>query len=336
MTPGQSRTEINNRLIYPKWIALVVLIAFGFGCGLNPPAPPTPTVQAGFVTVTSGPAEGALAVTPSSGNPETNAAQFTETPTLTALSTPTLPAATFTPFPTEGTLPLTDTPVPTPAPTWTPTATDTPLPTPAPTLTPTATDTPTPTPTPTWTPTAMPTPTSPPAAPADGSVKGIIQIRNLTGELSPIAGAKVEALVAGLETQTNDDGKYTFDHVPPGEEFIAIEAPLAFAEFQPVTVQSGQTSFADFTLIQAIPGPCVRRGNIEGRVLVNSAPASGARVWAYDEAGEVVTDNNGHYIIDNTCGSLILAEWKGIRGGVIVQIVPQKTITAPDILLYPR
>lgn len=151
-----------------------------------------------------------------------------------------------------------------------------------------------------------------------------------------MVGVKVQALLADLETQTNDAGEYTIDNVPPGEEFIAVEAFSVLTEFQSVTVQPGQTSTADFTLIQAIPGPCVLRGNIEGRVLVNSAPAPGARVWVHRGSGEAVTDINGHYIINNMCSGLVLAEWKAIRGGIVVQVVPQETITAPDILLAPR
>ncbi len=182
------------------------------------------------------------------------------------------------------------------------------------------------------TPTDTPTPTATPT-PSVGSIQG--EVTDFSG---PIGGAKVEVQLAGLEATTDPNGRYFFSNIPPGEEFVTVGAPLHLSAFQAVTVRPGQTATADFALIGAIPGPCppLLRGTVEGRVLIESRPATGARVWIWGEPFEAVANKVGWYVIPDACGELILAEWGDMRGGIVVQISPRATITAPDIMLSPR
>lgn len=143
-----------------------------------------------------------------------------------------------------------------PLPTNTPAATATPLPTGTPTLTPSATATDTPLPTATATATSLPTDTPLPApTPAGGTLMGLITNAQ-TGQR--LAGVTVST--GGQVMQTEGNGFYIFDNLPPGPHHVLAEHP----DFEPKTqtgiVVSNQSQWNSMALIprqQPTPTPTV-------------------------------------------------------------------------------
>ncbi len=184
-----------------------------------------------------------------------------------------------------------------------------------------------------------PIPTTP--VPAIGSVTGTIT--DTWGSL--VTNTTVIAQMSGRVSTTGSDGKYSFPNLPIGTEFITVETPSYDPEFRQVTLVSGAALVVDFVLGRGSPagGP----GRVEGRVLFNGGPAVGADVWVWPRGTETMTDSNGQYLMDPSCGRfLFLAQLGNLRGGVEVVIscpdptgpedATPTTTVAPDIVLLPR
>jgi hypothetical protein len=182
------------------------------------------------------------------------------------------------------------------------------------------------------------------AVPALGSITGTI----MDGIDFPIANAIVIAQLAGRVFTTGGDGKYSFQNLPLGTEFITVETSSYNPEFREVNVGTGDALVEDFVLIEWAPAG--GGGNVEGRVLFNGAPAAGVNVWVLDPRFHylaAITDSNGQYRIGVSCGNLLfVAELGNLRGGTQVGIgcpdpdAPEDatptTTVAPDIILLPR
>jgi hypothetical protein len=174
---------------------------------------------------------------------------------------------------------------------------------------------------------------SPTSTPALGSVTGIITDQ-LTGKI--LSNVLVTAYISGLTSTTNTDGSYYIGDLPAGKEFITVGEASHEEAFQSVNISAGNTSTANFAI-----GPTywvLNKHVLEGRVLLNSSPVAGARVWICSQNGSDTTDNNGQYHIEFNTGAssnsfLILVELGDARGGTEVNLSAEQITTAPDIIL---
>jgi uncharacterized protein YgiM (DUF1202 family) len=171
--------------------------------------------------------------------------------------------------------------------------------------------------------------------PPVGSVAGTIT--NNVGD--PLSNVKVTAQLAGRTFTTSSDGKYSFDNLATGPEYITVETSDYNPEFRSVNVAKGTPVTQDFVLVSFVPSGSLAK--VQGRVLLNSNPAVGADVWVWGASAQGITDNSGRYLMDLQSGSyLILARLGNSRGGVEVSIPFDRTkvttVTSPDIILLSR
>jgi len=169
-----------------------------------------------------------------------------------------------------------------------------------------------------------------------GSVAG-----NITDGLgNPIPNVTVSALIAGRTFTTRSNGRYSFDNLQAGTEFITVAAPAFLPESRSVSISRDSVFTADFVMIVGIPstGTPPPPSQVEGVVLINGAPAAGANIWVADTSIQTITDSNGRYTLDLSSSRrfIILAQLGNARGGVEVFPPANQTTTAPDIILLPR
>lgn len=166
---------------------------------------------------------------------------------------------------------------------------------------------------------------------------GIVEVFVKNSDNEPVDNGEVTAVLANLAARPDSLGTYTFDYLPPGQEFIAVEAPDYQSDFHHIIVQAGQKSAVEIWLthssLRYIYGSL--EATIEGRVLINSYPAPEVRVWIWNTNLNAITDGNGWYQFTHApLEALVLAEREGQRQGVIVSAEPQATTRVPDIRFH--
>lgn len=86
------------------------------------------------------------------------------------------------------------------------------------------------------------------AAQALGSIRGRVTVE---GAARPLGAAQVSVVGTQLGAQTNDDGEYRLNNVPPGPRSVRVQR-LGFSPATgQVTVVAGQTATLDFTIREA-------------------------------------------------------------------------------------
>jgi TonB-linked SusC/RagA family outer membrane protein len=81
-----------------------------------------------------------------------------------------------------------------------------------------------------------------------GSIRGRVMVEGVN---RPLGSAQVSVVGTSIGAQTNDDGEYRLNNVPPGPRQVRVQR-IGFAPAtSPVTVVAGQTATVDFTIREA-------------------------------------------------------------------------------------
>jgi len=169
-----------------------------------------------------------------------------------------------------------------------------------------------------------------------GSITGTI--RDI--DRNALSGIMVVAQLSNQSVMSRADGTYSFDNLRLGSEYLTIESSDFAPAHLSVNVVLGITTGVDFQLrIKTIPHgePFL----VQGRVLMNSSPASGVTVWVWSRSQPVTTDSNGSYSIsilsnDGLDGILVLAQLGNMRGATELLGSTPDPVIMPDIILLSR
>src|SRR6187402_2284243 len=81
-----------------------------------------------------------------------------------------------------------------------------------------------------------------------GSIRGRVTVE---GANRPLGAAQVSVVGTQIGAQTNDNGEYRLNNVPPGPRTVRVQRIGFSAASSPVTVVAGETATADFTVREA-------------------------------------------------------------------------------------
>jgi TonB-linked SusC/RagA family outer membrane protein len=81
-----------------------------------------------------------------------------------------------------------------------------------------------------------------------GSIRGRVMVEGVN---RPLGSAQVSVVGTQLGVQTNDNGEYRVNNVPPGPRSVRVQRIGFAAATSPVTVTAGETATLDFTIREA-------------------------------------------------------------------------------------
>ena len=81
-----------------------------------------------------------------------------------------------------------------------------------------------------------------------GSIRGRVMVEGIN---RPLGAAQVSVVGTQIGAQTNDDGEYRLNNVPPGPRTVRVQRIGFAAATSPVTVAAGETATLDFTIREA-------------------------------------------------------------------------------------
>ena len=130
----------------------------------------------------------------------------------------------------------------------------------------------------------------PPAVPATTATTAVITGRVLAADSgAPIEGAILDYDGRKPFAKSGADGSFRLEGVPPGEWSIAAWPPEHAMASRDVVVAAGESKSLDLFVR---PGAAV-----EGKVLVDGAPAAGATVRCAEGSKSVVTGKDGTFVL---------------------------------------
>jgi TonB-linked SusC/RagA family outer membrane protein len=91
-------------------------------------------------------------------------------------------------------------------------------------------------------------PANPALAQQPGAVRGRVMVEGVN---RPLGAATVSVVGTQIGTQTNDNGEYRLNNVPPGPRQVRVQRIGFAAVTSPVTVVAGETATLDFTIREA-------------------------------------------------------------------------------------
>ena len=81
-----------------------------------------------------------------------------------------------------------------------------------------------------------------------GAIRGRVIVE---GANRPLGAVQVSVVGTQIGAQTNDDGEYRLNNVPPGPRTVRVQRIGFAAASNPVTVVAGETATLDFTIREA-------------------------------------------------------------------------------------
>jgi hypothetical protein len=146
----------------------------------------------------------------------------------------------------------------------------------------------------------------------------------------PVAGATVTA--AGISATTGDDGAYTLNEVPAGQQTLSASADGFTPTQLSVNVISGQVLTQNISLLPL-------RGTVSGYVInaINNQPIAGATVTVKGTNISATSGSDGSYVLSNVpVGSqTVTAPASGFEASqATVSVVADQTVTQ-DFFLTP-
>jgi hypothetical protein len=81
-----------------------------------------------------------------------------------------------------------------------------------------------------------------------GSIRGRVMVEGIN---RPLGAAQVSVVGTQSGAQTNDNGEYRLNNVPPGPRTVRVQRIGFAAATSPVTVAAGETATLDFTIREA-------------------------------------------------------------------------------------
>ena len=81
-----------------------------------------------------------------------------------------------------------------------------------------------------------------------GSIRGRVMVE---GANRPLGAVQVNVVGTQIGAQTNDNGEYRLNNVPPGPRQVRVQRIGFAAATTPITVVAGETATLDFTIREA-------------------------------------------------------------------------------------
>src|SRR6476620_5941213 len=139
-----------------------------------------------------------------------------------------------------------------------------------------------------------------------GSIRGRVMVEGIN---RPLGAVQVSVVGTQIGAQTNDDGQYRLNNVPPGPRTVRVQRIGFTAVTSPVTVTAGETATLDFTVREApvsleqvvvtATGDVRRKeisnsmSTISGQQVENAPVANPQQLLAAQTPGVTVLSNSG-------------------------------------------